>query len=228
MNIEALDKIKDIMTFSQLLDIFQEWQNCENSEEYNDLYSIGYSQLICYPAIVLTKDFTYKELEAAQKCYEICQAHVSESMVKLAQSGDNKAKLTLAMEAIPPEKRLLASSNEFYLLHYLLNAISQNPDIKNLSLIDGNDFAKQWNFIFERGYRGNGSKNDLDADTNHRVLSRRLINQMSLNDDNKILLSDDSLKPRFSKYYHTNSSQGNGCMIYLIIAIASGILISCI
>lgn len=231
MNIDALNKIKDVMTFSQLLDIFHEWLNSENPEEYNDLYSIGYAQLICYPAIVLTKDFSFKELEAAHKCYEICQNHVSESMKKLAQSGDDKAKLALDMEAIPPEKRLLAGCNEFFLLHYLLNAVSQNPNIKDISEIDGDDFAKQWNYIFKKGYRGDNSKKNLDYDFAHLNESAIIIKKMHLSNDVKETMETELIKNKFSEYYNSNRGRmgsGNGCLIFFMIAIVSRILISCI
>lgn len=63
--IEELEELQKIYSFSKLQEKFEKWELAGQLEDRKELFVMGYSSLISYPAIVLTKDFTADELRAA-------------------------------------------------------------------------------------------------------------------------------------------------------------------
>lgn len=226
MDIKKLEEIKEITSFTKLKDKFDEWIKDGLAEENKELFEIGYASLISYPAIVLTKEFTKYELYAAQQCYNLMMQYCKSSLQHMAKSNDEKLRLTAALSIISPVKRLLAGCNRFYMLYYLIQAECSG---KVLSDIDGNDYAKQWNFILSKGYQGENTELAINDDTNHRVLSMRTIKQMRLNDESQRKLGDEHIRQLMENYFHKKGGgSGNGCMIIILMTGALGLFASCI
>lgn len=226
MEIKDLEEIQKITSFTELQKKFENLIRDGKAEENKELFEIGYASLISYPAIVLTKDFTQEELYAAQQCHNLMMQYCQSSLQRMAKSDDEKSKLAAALYVIPPAKRLLAGCNRFYMLDYLIQAECSG---KVLSDIEGNDYAKQWNFILSKGFQDESTELAINDDTNHRVMSMRAIRQMRLNDESKELLNDEHIKLKMESYFHKNGGgSGTGCMIILLITGALGLLVSCI
>ncbi len=112
------------------------------------------------------------------------------------------------------------------MLDYLIQAECSG---KVLSDIEGNDYAKQWNFILSKGYQDESTELAINDDTNHRVMSMRAIRQMRLNDESQEMLNDEHIKLKMESYFHKNGGgSSTGCMIVLLITGALGLLVSCI
>lgn len=226
MEIKDLEEIQKITSFTELQKKFEELICDGKAEENNELFTFGYSSLISYPAIVLTKDFTKEEFDAAQKCHSLMLQYCKSSLQCMAKSDDKGSKLAAALYVIPPAKRLLAGCNRFYMLDYLIQAECSG---KVLSDIEGNDYAKQWNFILSKGYQDESTELAINDDTNHRVMSMRAIRQMRLNDESQEMLNDEHIKLKMESYFHKNvGGSGTGCMIILLITGVLGLLVSCI
>lgn len=225
MEIKDLEEIQKITSFTKLQEKFDEWIRDGKVEDNKELFEIGYTSLISYPAIVLTKELTKEELYAAQQCHNLMMQYCRSSLQRMAKSDDEKSKLAAALYVIPPAKRLLAGCNRFYMLDYLIQAECSGKD---LSEIDGNDYAKQWNFILSKGYQDESTELAINDDTNHRVISMRAIKQMKLNDESQKMLNDEHIRQKMETYFHKNGGSGNGCMIIILISGALGLLVSCI
>lgn len=223
MNIEDLEAIQKIYSFSKLLEKFEEWIENGVSQDYAGLFIMGYNSLISYPAIILTKDFTANEFYATQKCYDLAMYYGKNMLQELAESEDSKSRATAELTQIPPGKRLLAGCDRFYMLDYLIKAACNG---KNLSEIDGNDYAKQWDHILSKGYKDENTGLALRDDAIHRMNSLNYIREMSLSKDNATILTDEHIKQRMGRYYHLQDHNGGrvGCLILFII----GLLVSCI
>lgn len=227
MEIKDLEEIQKITSFTELQKKFEELICEGKAEESNELFEIGYASLISYPAIILTKNFSKEELVAAQQCHTLMLQYCKSSLQRMAKSDNEKSKLAAALYVIPPAKRLLAGCNRFYMLDYLIQA---ECDGKELFEIDGNDYAKQWDFILSKGYQDENTALAINDDTNHRVISMRAIKQMKLNDDSTRILNDEHIQQKMETYFHKNGNGGNGtgCMVIILITGALGLLVSCI
>ena len=223
MEIKDLEEIQKITSFTELQRKFEDLIRDGKAEENNELFTFGYGSLISYPAIVLTKDFTKEEFDAAQKCHSLMLQYCKSSLQCMAKSDDKRSKLAAVLYVIPPAKRLLAGCNRFYMLDYLIQAECYGKD---LSEIDGNDFAKQWDFILSKGYQDEDTELALNDDTNHRVISMRSIKQMRLNDESQRVLNDEYIRQKMGKYFPKNDRSGIGCMIIILSVL--GLLVSCI
>ena len=222
--IEELEELQKIYSFSKLQEKFEKWELAGQLEDYKDLFVMGYSSLISYPAIVLTKDFTADELRAAQRCYDLMMQYGQPDLQRMAKSENEKSRLAAMLISIPPAKRLLAGCNRFYLLNYLVQAVC---DGKNLSDIDGNEFAKQWNHILSNGYNDEYTTQNINNDSFHRNSSWRAIIGMSLSEESKSLLSEEQVKNKMENYFHQQRGSF-GCMIVVLITGALGLLTGCI
>lgn len=225
MDIKDLEEIQKITSFTELQKKFDKLIGDGKAEENMELFEIGYASLISYPAIVLTKNFTQEEVCAAQQCYNLMMRYCQSSLQRMAKSDDEKSRLAAKLYIIPPTKRLLAGCNRFYMLDYLIQAECNG---KELSVIDGNDYAKQWDFILSNGYQDESTELAINDDTNHRVSSMRAIKQMRLNNESERMLNDEHIRQKMETYFHKNGGSGTGCMIIILITGALGLLASCI
>lgn len=231
MEIEDLESVSKVLSFSELQTIFEKFIANGKAEVSPDLFVIGYSSLISYPAITLTKKFNSKELEAAQKCYDLMLEYGKSNLQEMARSEDEKTKLAANILIIPPTKRLLASCNEFYMLDYLIKAETESLSEDQIETYYGDEFAKQWLNIFNMGYHGETTELALDDNFKHMNNSSILIRKMKLSDENVTLMDVERIKPLFKQYYHNTSSgsSGSGCVVFILIAGAlGGLLASCI
>lgn len=130
--IEELEELQKIYSFSKLQEKFEKWELAGQLEDRKELFVMGYSSLISYPAIVLTKDFTADELRAAQRCYDLMMQHGLPELQRMAKSENEKSRLAAMCISIPPAKRLLAGCNRFYLLNYLVKAVSDGKNFPDL------------------------------------------------------------------------------------------------
>lgn len=227
MEIEDLESVSKVLSFTELQVRFEEFITSGKAESSPDLFVLGYSSLISYPAITLIKEFNAKELQAAQKCYDMMLQYSKSNLQEMAQSDNEKSKLAASLLIIPPAKRLLASCNEFYMLDYLIRAASEGINKKD---IDGNEYAKQWNNLLIRGYKGEQTEKAIMDEHDHRVLSMRAIKEMSLTPESEALLSEDRVQELMKTYFKSNpeNGTGTGCAILILITGALGLLVSCI
>lgn len=230
MEIADLEAVSKVLSFSQLQNKFEEFIEIGKAEANPDLFVIGYSSLISYPAITLTKEFNAKELQAAKECYDLMLNYGKSSLQEMAQSEDEKSNLAAKILVIPPAKRLLSSCDEFYMLDYLIKAETEGLSEDAIKSYCGDEFAKQWLHIFNKGYHGETTELALDDNFNHLNNSGIIIRKMTLNDENTALMDVERIKPLFKRYYNSNNSNssGTGCAVLILIAGALGMLVSCI
>ena len=71
MDMDFFNKLNDIHSFVVLQEIFESWIKEEVINEKSMELILGYTSLINYPSIYLTKDGAEKEIAAANVCHEI-------------------------------------------------------------------------------------------------------------------------------------------------------------
>lgn len=224
--IEEITRLQNTTTFTGLNSIFEEWISKGKAEQNKELFLLGYTSLMSYPAIVMTKTLAPKEVPAANKAYDLTMRYAKDSVKRMIDSDDPRTKLAGELLVIPPSKRFLAGCNAFYMLDYLIQAECMEKEKRE---IDGNDYAKQWNHILTNGYKGENTERAIYDDHDHQVNSMRAIQAMSLSDESRELLSEERIKEKMNNYFpKQGGSSGSGCLIIFIIMGTLGLLASCI
>lgn len=224
-----IEEIKNISTFSELQVKFEEWVSKETVIDKEALFLLGYNSIISYPALVLTTGSTVTEIVAAKKCYELMIRYAKSRIQSMINSEDERTRLAGKLYLIPPSKRLLAGCDEFYLLNFLVKAETESLSEDEIKNIDGNDYAKQWLYIFNKGYKGEPVEKALDFNSTHLIDSSTIIRKMNLNEESKRLMDVNRIAQLIDKYYRIDSSEtsGYGCSVLILITGTLGLLLSC-
>ena len=164
---DFLDKMGDIHSFVVLQEIFESWISEGVISEKSLELQFGYTSLIAYPSIYLTKDGAEREISAAKVCHEILMKHAKDKIKEDLTSDNEKTKLATAVLVLPPEKYILTVCSEFFHLHYLLKGLYANFTDEQLAKVNGDDYAKVWLNIFSKGYHFKPTEQDTKADFNH-------------------------------------------------------------
>ena len=190
MEIKDLEEIQKITSFTELKKKFEDLIRDGKAEENKELFEIGYASLISYPAIVLTKDFTQEELYAAKQCHNLMMQYCQSSLQRMANPMMRNQNWRRPYTLYRQPNDFLPDVIGFICLTILFKQSAG----KVLSDIEGNDYAKQWNFILSKGYQDESTELAINDDTNHRVMSMRTILQMRLNDESQKMLNDEHIK----------------------------------
>lgn len=229
MDMDFLNKMSDIHSFVVLQEIFESWINDGVISEKSMELQVGYTSLIAYPSIYLTKDNAVSEIAAAKVCHEILTKYAKDKIKEDLTSDNEKTKLATAVMLLPPEKYILTVCSEFFHLHYLLKGLYVNFTDEQLAKVNGDDYAKVWLNIFSYGYHFKPTEQDIKADFNHLNESLILILKMHLSPQYKEKMDLEIIKPQFKTYYHedSGSGSGSGCMVSILMFIVSFIMVAC-
>ena len=229
MDMDFINKMSDIHSFVELQKIFESWINEGVINEKAIELEFGYSSLIAYPSIYLTKDGAKREIEAAMKCHEIIMTYAKHKIKEDLSSDDKETKLAATILLLPPEKYILTVCSEFYNLHYFLKGLYSNYSDEQLANINGDDYAKVWLNIFSKGYHFEQTEQAIKADFVHLNETLIMISKMHLSPNYERDMDVDNIKSQFKKYYHDNSidNSGSGCLFFLISFLLSSIIIAC-
>ena len=226
---DFLNKMSDIHSFVVLQEIFESWINEGLISEKSMELQLGYTSLIAYPSIYLTKDGAEKEIAAAKVCHEILTKYAKDKIKEDLASDNEKTKVATALMVLPPEKYILTICSEFFHLHYFLKGLYANYTDEQLATINGDDYAKVWLNIFSKGYHFEPTEKNFNADRNHFNEALIMISKMHLSSEYKEKMEVENIKPQFERYYHirNNSSSGSGCMVSIILLLFTSLMAAC-
>lgn len=226
---DFLNKMSDIHSFVVLQEIFESWINEGVISEKSMELQLGYTSLIAYPSIYLTKDGAEKEIAAAKVCHEILTKYAKDKIKEDLASDNEKTKAATALMVLPPEKYILTICSEFFHLHYFLKGLYANYTDEQLATINGDDYAKVWLNIFSKGYHFEPTEKNFNADRNHFNEALIMISKMHLSSEYKEKMEVENIKPQFERYYHirNNSSSGSGCMVSIILLLFTSLMAAC-
>ena len=229
MDIDFVKKMSDIHSFIVLQEIFESWVKEGVINEKSLELQLGYTSLITYPSIYLTKDNAEKEIAAAKECHKILMKYAKGKIEEDLASDNEKTKVVTALMVLPPEKYILTVCSEFFHLHYFLLGLYTKYTDEQLATINGDDYAKVWLNIFSKGYHFEATEKNLNADRNHFNEALIMINKMHLSPEYKEKMNVETIKPQFEKYYHisNNNGSGTGCMVSIIMLLFSSIMMAC-
>lgn len=230
MDMDFLNKMRDIHSFVLLQEIFESWVNEGVIKEKTAELKLGYASLIAYPSIYLTKDGAEQEISAAKICYEILMKFVKDKIKEDLNSDNEKTKLATAIMTLPPEKYILTVCSEFFNLHYFLKGLYPNCTDEQLANINGDDYAKVWLNIFSKGYHFEQTEKAIKTDFNHLNEALIIISKMHLSPQYKEEMDVEKIKPQFKKYYHDNggNNSGSGCLVSIMMFIITSLLFACV
>lgn len=228
MDMEFLDKMREIHSFVELQEIYESWINEGVIEEKALELGLSYASLIAYPSIYLTKNGAEREIASAKLCHEILMKYAKDDIKNMLNS-DNNAKLTAAILMMPPEKYILTVCSEFFNLNNFLKGLYPNFTDQQLANINGDDYAKVWLNIFSKGYHFEQTEQALKTDFNHLNESSITISKMQLSTQYKEKMNVETIKPQFKKYYHedSNDNSGTGCMVLIMLFLISSAVVAC-
>ena len=227
MDMDFLNKMSDIHSFVVLQEIFESWISEGVISEKSTELQLGYTSLIAYPSIYLTKDGAEKEIAAAKVCHEILTKYTKDNIKEDLSSDNEKTKLATGIMLLPPEKSILTVCREFFHLHYLLKGLYANFTDEQLEKVNGDDYAKVWLSIFSKGYHFKPTEQDIKADFNHFNEALILISKMHLSQQYKEKMDVERIKSQFKTYYHEESRSGSGCLVSVLMFIVSSIMVTC-
>ena len=229
MDMDFINKMNDIHSFVVLKEIFESWVKEGVINEKLSELQLGYTSLITYPSIYLTKDNAKKEISAAKVCHEILLKYAKDKIQEDLASTNEKTKVATALMAMPPEKYILTVCSEFFHLHYLLKGLYENYTDEQLAAINGDDYAKVWLNIFSKGYHFEPTEKNLNADRNHFNEAIIMISKMHLSPEYKEKMDVENIKPQFERYYHinNNSGSGSGCMVSILMLLFTSLIVAC-
>ena len=164
MDMEFLDKMREIHSFVELQEIYESWINEDVIEEKALELVLSYTSLIVYPSIYLTKNGAEREIASAKLCHEILMKYAKDD-IKIRLNSDDDAKLTAALLLMPPEKYILTVCSEFFNLNYFLKGLYPNFTDQQLANINGDDYAKVWLNIFSKGYHFEQTEQAIKSDS---------------------------------------------------------------
>ena len=113
--------MSDIHSFVVLQELFESWINDGIISEKSMELEVGYTSLIAYPSIYLTKDNAESEIAAAKVCHEILTKYAKDKIKEDLTSDNEKTKFVTAVMLLPPEKYVLTVCSEFFHLHSLVS-----------------------------------------------------------------------------------------------------------
>lgn len=225
---ELLNLVTNNKSFITLRKYFQEWIDQGSIQNRTFIVKMGYLGLISYPNIFLTESRAAKELKAAKECYEIWIKYDKDDIQKSINSEDSKIALTSKISILPPEKNILLKCDEFFMLHYLLMGLYDSYSNEELAKVNGDDYAKVWLNIFDRGYHFGDTDKEYEADRNHYNAAFLIISNMQLSPEFQEKMNLEKIKERFNHYYHLyNTNSGNGCMVFIAIILTTSLMIAC-
>lgn len=229
MDMDFLDKMRDIHSFVKLQEIYESWVNEGVIEEKALELELSYTSLITYPSIYLTKDGAGREIASAKVCHEILMKYAKDEIKKRLNSDDDKTKLAAAILVMPPEKYILTVCSEFFNLNYYLKGLYPNFTDEQFANINGDDYAKVWLNIFSKGYRFEQTEQAIKSDFKHLNECLITISKMKLSAQYKEQMDVERIKPQFKKYYNeeSNDNSGSGCMVLIMLFIISSVVIAC-
>ena len=229
MDMDFFNKISDIHSFVVLQEIFESWVKEGVINEKALELQLGYTSLITYPSIYLTKDNAVQEIAAAKVCHDILMKYAKDKIKEDLTSENEKTNVATALMVLPPEKYILTVCSEFFHLDYFLKGLYANYTDEQLSTINGDDYAKVWLNIFSKGYHFEPIERDINADFKHLNEALIIILKMQLSPQFKEKMDVDNIKPLFKTYYHEESGSGggNGCFISMLIFLVSSIMVAC-
>lgn len=229
MDMDFVNKMSEIHSFVVLQEIFESWVKEGAINEKTSELQLGYTSLITYPSIYLTKENAGKEIAAAKVCHEILTKYAKDKIKEDLASENEKTKVAAALMVLPPEKYILTVCSEFFHLHYFLKGLYANYSDEQLATINGDDYAKVWLNIFSKGYHFEPTEKNLNADRNHFNEALIMISKMHLSPEYKEKIDVENIKPQFEKYYHmsNNSGSGTGCMVSIVILIFTSLMVAC-
>jgi hypothetical protein len=219
-DMEFITNLGNILSFVDLQKIYETWEHDGSIIQKGSLLQLGYVSLISHPAIFLTKDDACKELKAANVCHDLWLKYDKDGINEKINGDNEKLSTATKILVLPPHMYLAAKIDRFYLLHYLLIGMFRDKSDHELSECEGDLFAKAWLSLLEKGYKGEMTEKEFNADIEHRLRSREIILKLKLSDNIKIEMDFESLKPKWEKYVKSDNS-GSGCMITLLIAIGT-------
>ena len=185
MDMDFVNKMSDIHSFIVLQEIFESWVKEGVINEKSLELQLGYTSLITYPSIYLTKENAEKEIAAAKVCHEILTKYAKDKIKEDLASDNEKTKVAAALMALPPEKYILTVCSEFFHLHYFLKGLYSKYTDEQLATINGDDYAKVWLNIFSKGYHFEPTEKNLNADRNHFNEALIMISKMHLSPEYK-------------------------------------------
>lgn len=225
---ELMNLVSNNKSFITLKKYFQEWIEQGSIQDRLMVVKIGYISLISYPNIFLTESRAAKELKAAKECYDIWLKYDKEGIKKSIHSEDGMDALASIISILPPEKNILLKCDEFFTLHYLLKGLYDSYSDEELAKVNGDDYAKVWLNIFNRGYHFGDTDKEYDADRGHFNGAYRFISKMHLSPEFQDKMNLEKIKERFNHYYHLdNDNSGNGCMVFIAIILTTSLMIAC-
>ena len=80
MDTDFINKLNDIHSFVVLKQIFESWINEGVINDKSLELQLGYTSLITYPSIYLTKDGAEREIAAAKVCHEILTKYAKDKI----------------------------------------------------------------------------------------------------------------------------------------------------
>lgn len=227
MDVDFLNKMGEIQSFITLQEVFESWIKEGVINEKSMELQLGYSSLIVYPSIYLTKDGAKREISAAKACHEILLKYSKDKIKQDLDSDNENSRLAATILLLPPEKYMLTVCSEFFNLHYLLVGLYSEFTDEQLTNVNGDDYAKVWLNIFSKGYHFEQVEQAINADFSHLNEALIMISKMHLSPEFKKKMDAENIKPQFNKYYHTNSNNsnsGSGCMVSIIMLVTSSLM----
>lgn len=229
MDTDFINKLNDIHSFVVLKQIFESWINEGVINDKSLELQLGYTSLITYPSIYLTKDGAEREIAAAKVCHEILTKYAKDKIKEDLNSDNEKTKLATAAMLLPPEKYILTVCSEFFHLNYFLKGIYSNYTEEQLACVNGDDYAKVWLNIFSKGFHFEPTEKNFNADRNHFNEALIIISKMHLSPEYKEKMDVNNIKPQFEKYYHisNNNGSGTGCLVSIIMLLVMSLMVAC-
>lgn len=223
------NKVNEIHSFVVLREFFESWVKDGSINEKSLELIFGYTFLIAYPSIYLKKENAEQEIAAAKVCHEIMMKYAKDTIKERLSSDDEKTAVATALLALPPEKYILTVCSEFFHLHNLLKGLYANYTDEQFAMINGDDYAKAWLNIFDKGYHFRPIKEELDADFNHFNEALLIISKMKLSPEFKEKMNVESIKPQLKNYYHDGEGNngGTGCLVSIVMFIVSSLTMVC-
>lgn len=225
---ELLELVSNNKSFITLRKYFNEWIEQGTIEDRIFIVKTGYIGLVSFPNIFLTESRATKELDAAKDCYEIWLKYDTEGINKSINSDNSEKVIVSSISILPPEKIILLKCQEFFTLHYLLKGLYNSFSDEELAKINGDDYAKVWLNIFEKGYHFGDNDKEYEVDRNHFYGALRIISKMKLSSELQEQTKIEKIKDKFDQYYHIeNNSYGKGCMAFITMIITASLVIAC-
>lgn len=229
MDMDFINKLKDIRSFVELEKIYESWIEGEVINDKVNELQMGYLSLITYPSIYLTDENAATEIEAVNACHNILLTYAKDSLNQKMKSDDDAVKFTATCMLMPPEKYILSICKHPANILYFLKGLYGKYSDEQLASVNGDNYAKVWINVLSKTINPKPGEECYEEFQYCLKETLSIISKMQLSQQ----YEGDSLLDKIRLASEKNSSQINnvknnsGCLGVLLVGFTTALLIAC-